>query len=136
MSGSRGPAPTGRRTPVATPSRSLAEALRGVPTVAGVLAGHREAAACYALVEPLLPSGLASQLRPGPLQEGTWTLFAAGNASAAKTRQLLPRLLERLQAVRADVQAVKVKIVPLPEASTAAGSSGSDRGRPAPYSPR
>ncbi|MEN9419445.1 MAG: hypothetical protein RI988_3065 [Pseudomonadota bacterium] len=136
--GSRTPAPGGRRGPVATPSRSLADALEATPTVAGVLAGHREAAACYVLIEPLLPSGLASQLRPGPLQEGTWTLFAAGNASAAKARQLLPRLLERLQAVRADVQAVKVKIVPLPEASAtaAAGAHGSVQGRAAPYSPR
>ncbi|MFM7533224.1 MAG: hypothetical protein ACKO5J_12235, partial [Rubrivivax sp.] len=80
-----------------------------------VLAGHRDAQACYALIEPLLPSGLASQLRAGPLQEGTWTIFAAGNASAAKARQLLPRLADRLREVRSDVQAVKVKIVPREE---------------------
>ncbi len=102
-------------TPLA---RSLSEALQAAPTVAGVLAGHREAQACYALIEPLLPSGLASQLRPGPLQDGTWTLFAAGNASAAKVRQLLPRLAERLQASRGDVKVVKVKIVPRQEDST------------------
>ena len=95
-----------------TLGRSLSEALQAAPTVASVLAGHRDAQACYALIEPLLPSGLATQLRPGPLQDGTWTLFAAGNASAAKARQLLPRLAERLHAVRGDVQAVKVKIVP------------------------
>ena len=104
----RGPA----RPPLA---RSLSEALQAAPTVASVLAGHRDAQACYALIEPLLPSGLASQLRAGPLQEGTWTIFAAGNASAAKARQLLPRLADRLREVRSDVQAVKVKIVPREE---------------------
>ena len=97
-------------------ARSLSQALQEAPTVASALASHREARACYALIEPLLPSGLASQLRPGPLVEGTWTLFAAGNASAAKTRQLLPRLAEHLQAVRTDVRAVKVKIVPREDA--------------------
>lgn len=105
---------TAPRAPLA---RSLSQALQEAPTVAQVLAGHREAQACYALIEPLLPSGLASQLRPGPLQDGTWTLFAAGNASAAKARQLLPRLAERLQAVRGDVNEVKVKIVPLGQSS-------------------
>ena len=104
-----------RRQAAPPPARSLSEALQAAPTVAGVLAGHRDAQVCYALIEPLLPSGLASQLRPGPLQDGTWTIFAAGNASAAKVRQLLPRLAERLQAARSDVQAVKVKIVPRQE---------------------
>lgn len=108
MAGST-PAGSPARPPL---SRSLSEALQLAPTIASVLASHKEAAACYALIEPLLPAGLASQLRPGPLQDGTWTLFAAGNASAAKVRQLLPRLAQRLQAARGDVREVKVKIVP------------------------
>jgi len=98
-------------------ARSLEQALGEAPTLSALLDSHRQAAACYALVEPLLPSGLASQLRPGPLQDGVWTVFAAGSASASKTRQLLPRLLGRLQDSRSDVSEVRVKVVPVADSS-------------------
>ena len=100
----------------------MGEALAGAPTLSALLDSHRHARACHSLVEPLLPSGLASQLGPGPLQDGVWTIFAAGPSSAAKARQLLPRLLGRLQESRADVREVKVKVVP-----AAAGASHSPR---------
>ena len=81
------------------------------PTLAGLLASHAQAHRCFEVVLPLLPSGLASQLRAGPVEGGVWTLFAAGPASAAKARQLLPALRERLQAGHG-VREVKVKVVP------------------------
>ena len=94
-------------------ARLLAEALDDTPTLAGLLAGHAQASRCFETVLPLLPSGLATQLRAGPVEGGVWTLFAAGPASAAKARQLLPALRDRLQAEHR-VNEVKVKVVPRP----------------------
>ena len=45
-------------------------------------------------VRPLLPPGLVPFVKPGPVDENSWTLLATGPAVAAKLRQLQPRLQE------------------------------------------
>lgn len=52
----------------------------------------RESNARFAAIAPLLPPGLASQVRAGPVAVEGWTLLAANASVAAKLRQLLPRL--------------------------------------------
>lgn len=47
-------------------------------------------------IQDLLPGALAAQVAAGPLDDAGWTLVAANAAAAAKLRQLLPRLEQRL----------------------------------------
>jgi hypothetical protein len=49
-------------------------------------------------VLPLLPAGLARELRPGPIDEEGWSVLVSNAAVAAKLRHLLPRLNEALKA--------------------------------------
>ncbi len=65
-------------------------------------------------VRPLLPQGLRAFVQSGPTDEEGWTILASGPAVAAKLRQLLPRLEDRLKllefrpyAIRIHVQASK-----------------------------
>lgn len=48
-------------------------------------------------VRGALPGPLAQALRPGPLDETRWTILAPNAAVAAKLRQLLPTLQQRLR---------------------------------------
>jgi len=51
----------------------------------------------FAAILPCLPASLASQVRPGPLDDEGWSLLAANAAVAAKLRHLQPRLEEVLR---------------------------------------
>jgi hypothetical protein len=49
-------------------------------------------------VAPLLPAGLAREVRAGPIDEEGWSVLVSNAAVAAKLRHLLPRLDEALKA--------------------------------------
>lgn len=71
----------------------------------------------FTAVEPLLPSGLAAHVRPGPLDEEGWSLLAANAAVAAKLRQLAPRLAHALVEAGLGVAAIRIKVLPRDDAS-------------------
>ena len=86
--------------------------MEGSAPLAGLLAGHRQSQACYQQILPRLPTALRPLVRPGPIDEGCWTLFAEHAAAASKLRQLLPLLLEAVTAQEQRVRELKVKILP------------------------
>jgi len=94
------------------PARRARDALDDHASVSALLAGHRRAHACFAQIRPLLPDPLAELVRPGPIDEGTWTLFAEHASAAAKLRQLLPDLLAAVGASDPAITGIKVKILP------------------------
>lgn len=57
----------------------------------------RESEQRFATATQLLPARLREQLRAGPVDDEGWTLLASNAAVAAKLRQLLPRLEQRLR---------------------------------------
>jgi Dna[CI] antecedent, DciA len=63
------------------------------------------------MVAPILPAALAQGVKPGTLQDGTWTLLANHAATAAKLRQLAPQVQAHLQGLGVAVQTVSVKVV-------------------------
>jgi hypothetical protein len=77
--------------------QSLARALDGNETLAGL--GQRLALSRqrFEAIRPLLPEGWAQDLRPGPIDEEGWSLIAPNAAVAAKLRHHLPRLQTALQ---------------------------------------
>jgi Dna[CI] antecedent, DciA len=62
------------------------------------------------MVAPILPAALAQGVKPGTLQDGTWTLLANHAATAAKLRQLAPQVLESLKGSGANVLSVEVRV--------------------------
>ena len=61
-------------------------------------------------IAPLLPDELRRAVQPGPIDERHWTLLAANSAVAAKLRQMVPALHERLRADRWPELALRVKV--------------------------
>ena len=92
--------------------RSIAAALDDSATLSGLLAGHRRSYACFDAARSAVPPALLTQVRPGPIDAGAWTLFAANNAAAAKLRHCLPRVLQAARAHDAQIVEVRVKVVP------------------------
>jgi len=66
----------------------------------------------FAAIAELLPPGLADAVRPGPVDEDGWSLLAAHAAAAAKLRQLVPRLEQRLRERGWEATPIKVRIQP------------------------
>ena len=104
-------APTTRKAPAA---RAAGDALRDHPTLADLLASHQRSHRLWQQALPALGPLATSGLRPGPIDDGTWTLMTDSPAVSAKARQLLPRVLQALQDHGEPVTAVKVKVVGAP----------------------
>jgi hypothetical protein len=99
------------------PTLKLATALDRSEPLGLLLRRLQEARAHFETVAPLLPAALRADVRPGPVDGGVWTLLAAHNAAAAKLRQLLPLLLDRLHEAGWQGTSIKVRIQPRPPGS-------------------
>lgn len=89
---------------------SLQEAVGAAPTLAQLRERAEASQRCLALVRPLLPAGLRSQVRPGPWGDGEWCLLVGSAAAAAKLRQLLPAMRDALHENGAQVSAIRIKV--------------------------
>lgn len=99
--------------PAQTPrAMAMADALAGSTTLGMLLAHARMSRECMQAVSPALTTTLAAHLRPGPCQDGLWVVLATNGQAAAKARQLLPRMLEMVQARGLAVNEVKVRVSP------------------------
>lgn len=78
--------------------QTLARALAGNQSLAGLASRLAESDARHAAVAPLLPAALAREVRPGPVDDEGWSLLVSNAAVAAKLRHLLPHLREQLMA--------------------------------------
>jgi hypothetical protein len=76
---------------------SLQRALDASDSLSGLAQRMRESQRRLEAVVPLLPAGLARELRPGPIDEEGWSVLVSNAAVAAKLRHLLPRLNEALK---------------------------------------
>ena len=92
---------------------ALREALQDSVTLAPLLAQARISREWFEHCRPVLGAALASQLRPGPVEEGVWTLLADSGQAAAKARHLVPRVLEAVMARGASLNGVRIKVSPL-----------------------
>ncbi len=87
--------------------------MRESPALARLVDRLRESNAMFVTIRPLLPAVLAASVQPGPLDEAGWSLLGANAAVAAKLRQLVPRLEDRLRQGGHAVAAIRVKVQPL-----------------------
>jgi hypothetical protein len=99
------------RQPTA-PTLKLATALEHCEPLGQLLRRLHEARAHFEAISPLLPPALRADVRPGPVDGACWTLLAAHNPAAAKLRQMLPHLLQRLQEQGWQGTSIKVRVQP------------------------
>ncbi len=93
-------------------AQPIADVLRTSQPLARLIDRLRESNAMFASVLPLLPVALVPGVRAGPLDEAGWSLLGANAAVAAKLRQLVPRLEDRLRERGHAVAVVRIKVVP------------------------
>lgn len=77
---------------------AIGDALDGSSALARLALRVRESQQRLSDLAAALPPTLRAQVRSGPLDDQSWTLLAANAAVAAKLRNLLPVLEERLRA--------------------------------------
>jgi hypothetical protein len=89
----------------------LASALDQNDSLAGLLRRLRESEARWATVQALLTEPLRGAVKPGPLDDETWTLLVGNASTAAKLRQWVPALESSLTDAGWPPRALRVKIM-------------------------
>lgn len=104
------------KTPVAKPVQDW---LSGAGSVGPLMQAARQLASLEAEVLSLLPPGLGGGVAIGGIKndardsrEATLVLLAAHSAAAARLRQVVPTLLERLQRRGSQITAIRVRVQP------------------------
>ena len=89
---------------------SLLQASQDSPTLARLIELSRDSVARLKSIEPLIPAGLRSAVKAGPIEGPVWCLILNNNAAAAKIRQFLPALTSHLRVKGWDVNAIRLKV--------------------------
>jgi hypothetical protein len=101
-------------TPPSTDRRlypvTLQQAAQDSPTLARLTQLARESGERLKTVELLIPASLRSSVKPGPIDGLAWCLLVDSNAAAAKLRQVVPALLNRLRDRGWQVNSIRVKV--------------------------
>ena len=89
---------------------SAYQAAENAPSLARLAKLARESRELLRIIEPLIPEALRSAVEAGPIDNDQWCLLVQGNASAAKIRQLMPLLQNRLRQNGYSVASIRLKI--------------------------
>jgi hypothetical protein len=89
---------------------AISEALQRSAPLALLRQRLQDSKARFAAIQDLLPIALARHVKPGPVDDESWSLFAANASVAAKLRQLVPRLEERVRQRGWQVSAIRIRI--------------------------
>jgi hypothetical protein len=100
------------KTVVPAGAMPIAQALRESPALGRLSERLRLSSALFADVLPVLPPGLAAQVSAGPIDDDGWSILCSNAAVAAKLRQLVPHLEQRLREQGRAVAAIRIKVQP------------------------
>ena len=90
----------------------IGDALRGSAPLGRLAERLRRSNALFAAVRPLIPAGLVAQVSAGPVDDEGWSLLCTNAAVAAKLRQLVPHLEQRLGEAGLAVATIRIKVQP------------------------
>ena len=99
------PSPNRRLHPV-----TLQQAAEDSPTLARLAQLARESGERLEAVQSLIPAPLRTAVKPGPIDGPAWCLLVDSNAAAAKLRQVVPALLNRLCDRGWQVTSIRLKV--------------------------
>ena len=102
-------------------SFSVLQASLDSPTLARLAELSARSTACLRSIDALLPRNLRQGVQAGPIEAQVWCLLVDNTPIAAKLRQLLPSLQERLAHEGHDITAIRIKVLSAP--NTGANSS-------------
>lgn len=88
----------------------LHQAAEESPTLARLAHLARESGERLKAIESSIPVALRSSIRPGPIDGTSWCLLVDSSAAAAKLRQLVPVLLQKLNSRGWEVTAIRLKL--------------------------
>ena len=97
--------------PLSSRTLAIGQALAGSEPLALLSRRMRESQDRLAAVMPLLPPGMRSAVRAGPIDEEAWSLLVNSNAVAAKLRQMVPALEAHLRTQGWAGPPVRVKLL-------------------------
>ncbi|HEX2544934.1 MAG TPA: DciA family protein [Ramlibacter sp.] len=86
------------------------QAAEEAPTLARLAQLARDSGERLKALEPFIPAPLHRSIRPGPIDGTTWCLLVDSSAVAAKLRQLLPVLQQKLNSLGWEVTAIRLKV--------------------------
>lgn len=89
---------------------SLQQAAEEAPTLARLAQLARESGERLRAIESSIPAPLRASIRPGPIEGTTWCLLVETNAAAAKLRQLLPLLQQKLSLRGYEVSVIRLRV--------------------------
>jgi hypothetical protein len=89
---------------------TLQQAAEEAPTLARLTQLARDSGERLRAIEASIPAPLRASIRPGPVEGTTWCLLVDSNAAAAKLRQLLPVLLQKLNSRGWEVTSIRLKV--------------------------
>jgi hypothetical protein len=104
------PKPSSRPVPVTPNALGIDQALEQSAPLARLRQLMLDSNARFEAIRPGLPGALASNVKPGPVDETGWSLLAANASVAAKLRQLQPRLEEILRERGWQSNTIRVKV--------------------------
>lgn len=93
------------------PAVSFSQAIDNSPPLARLAGMVRESGELLKSIESLLPPAIRPAVNAGPIDGEVWCLLVAGNAAAAKLRQLLPVLQARLQGQGHKITTIRLKVL-------------------------
>ena len=97
-------------------SFSVLQASLDSPTLARLTELSARSTACLRSIDALLPRNLRQGVQAGPIEAQVWCLLVDNTSIAAKLRQLLPSLQERLAHEGHDITAIRIKVLSAPNA--------------------
>jgi len=89
---------------------TLQQAAEEAPTLARLAQLARDSGERLRAIEASIPAPLRPSIRPGPVDGTTWCLLVDNNAVAAKLKQLLPVLLQKLNSLGWEVSLIRLKV--------------------------
>jgi hypothetical protein len=99
---------TFRRLPQAL---SIHQAAGNAPSLARLTELVQESNDRLKAIESLLPAALRPAIKAGPIDGESWCLLVSGNAAAAKVRQLIPLIQDRLLSKGWKVTSIRLKLL-------------------------